>query len=78
MQGRFSLEYRQPVYDEINPSDTAVRKDDYLKATARFYLPAPWRDSRTVLGFDYKRNRSNIDVFEYSRKRLMLNLEKEF
>ncbi|MES9884437.1 MAG: surface lipoprotein assembly modifier, partial [Sedimenticola sp.] len=78
LQGRFSLEYRHPVYDEINPPDTEVREDDYFKAVAKLYLPAPWRDSRTVLGFDYKRNNSNISTFDYSRKRLMVNLEKEF
>ncbi|MEJ1298415.1 MAG: surface lipoprotein assembly modifier [Candidatus Sedimenticola sp. (ex Thyasira tokunagai)] len=78
MQGRFSLEYRHPVYDEINPSDSEVRKDDYFKAAAKFYLPAPWRDTRTVVGFDYKRNNSNISTFDYSRKRLMVNFEKEF
>lgn len=78
MQGRFSLQYRNPRYDELNPTDSEMREDEYYKAAATFYLPTPWRDTRTVLAFDYRRNQSNIAAFDYTRKRVMLNLEKEF
>ena len=72
------LEYKKSRYDERDPRYIFTRENDKYKAGLKFYIPLPWQNLRTILSFDYTKNDSNIESYEYKRKRTIIKLEKKF
>lgn len=72
------LEYKKSRYDERDPLYIFARENDKYKAGLKFYITLPWQNLRTILSFDYTKNDSNIESYEYKRKRTIIKLEKKF
>lgn len=71
------LEYRNRWYDQRDLRYRETRDDDRYKVETRFTILMPWQ-LRTILSFDYTSNDSNVDAYDYRRKRTMIKLEKRF
>ncbi|MEA2109783.1 MAG: surface lipoprotein assembly modifier [Pseudomonadota bacterium] len=71
------FEYRNRWYDQRDLRYRNTRDDDRYKIETRFTILMPWQ-LRTLLSFDYTANDSNVDTYDYRRKRTMIRLEKRF
>jgi len=70
--------YSKTSYDEKEAAYDVIRDDNarVISATLSYYIPQI--KSNLSLNTSYTRNRSNIDMYEYRRKQIGLNLSYRF
>ncbi len=77
LESRLAVGYSKSGYDE--PFSYLPTEDNELYIVSlKLLLPSPWKETNTVISFDYKKNDSNIDAYTYTEKRAMISLRKEF
>lgn len=74
----FTLEYRNSQYKDLDILFNKTRNSDRYKAGMRTYLSLPWQNLRTIISLDYTDCQSNIEIYEYTRTRTIIKLEKRF
>ena len=77
-QSLLMFDYRDRQYDDRQCKYNKTRKNKRYKTKVKLFAPLPWQRTRAVLSFDYTRDDSNIEIYDYSRARTTLMLEKRF
>jgi tetratricopeptide (TPR) repeat protein len=77
-QSLITFDYRDRRYDKRQRKYDKTRRNKRYKAKVKFFTPLPWQGLRAVLSFEYTHDDSNIETYDYSRKRTALMLEKRF
>ncbi|MEW6219511.1 MAG: porin family protein [Thermodesulfobacteriota bacterium] len=78
LTGYLQLGFQDVRYDAQDPSFPELQADKRYRALASLASPLPWWDLAASLAFQYTRNTSTLDVYDYTRRQTTLLLTRRF